>query len=85
MKLTKLQRHTAYILMLEEGKKYEYRFGVCATWNGLFYDHTWKNLKYILPELFRKRQYAHTSLLEFWFKSSKSRKLAIEQCIKETA
>ncbi len=95
MKLTKLQRHTAYIIMLYEldNAKYTVDMFLCNIWNNMTgkemihhaskgdYDHMDKTL----PELYRKRP---SRAYYAWFAVNiagvNKRRTFLKNCIKET-
>jgi len=85
MKLTKSQRHTAYILLLFELQTNStYRgfvTGLCWVWNNLNNRICHSKLPIILPELFDKRRRYCSS---YWFHTKKERIGALKQCIEET-
>ena len=88
MKLTKLQRHTAYIIMLAEAKTGEYYdYGMCFMFaehfdSSLYSDKIFKSM---LPELYRKRPKCNC----YWFYCNKQgwqqRIELLNQCVIETA
>lgn len=90
MKLTKLQRHTAYILMMHELENGADFLCECAAnlnipkfdWDSKWID---RNFIRILPELYSKKPMNPYST-ECWFHWSdkKSRKSIIKKCIEET-
>lgn len=93
MKLTKLQRHTLYIIMHYELKNNSISFflfktpykGFCHVLSEITIDHFWKGVELNdLPELKAKRP--AITYGAFWYKMYKHRqRLAIlEQCINET-
>lgn len=86
MKLKKLQRHTAYIIMLAECNE---DVGFCKLILDLFDIGDGGNeyvMKDHFPELFQKRP---ADCRSFWFPLSpdgnNKRKLLLQECIKETA
>lgn len=88
MKLTKLQRHTAYIIMLEESESF-YHTGFCWMIYYLFdigvgcYD---SSIEQFLPELYDKKPNTYGA---FWFDANRlgwqERIELLKQCINETA
>lgn len=90
MKLTRLQRHTAYILMLAELEENRTSC-LCSIWGstilkeqGLFIgNQTWRKLPEILCELFNKRTRGN-EYDDFWFNGYEERTKALTQCIIET-
>lgn len=84
MKLTKLQRHTAYIIMLAESNKLGY--GFCWMMLKLFYlTPSEIIIKRYFPELYRKRPPGGG---RFWFTVNRAgwqkRIKLLKQCIEET-
>lgn len=77
MKLTKLQRHTAYCIMLREFeemllKGYVDRFGFCWTVTYLFFDHTetdyWEgNILYFKEILKHRPDKPYQTFNDLWF------------------
>lgn len=89
MKLTKLQRHTAYIILLYEYETLKFRW-LCGTFHSvtdieLDPDFRFTNFKLMLPELWRKRQKGTDEHSLFLFESYEHRVAALKQCISETA
>lgn len=97
MKLTKLQRHTAYIIMLREAElfyDFDNDYGLCKMSYdvlGLYtycYGHkNWiYNISNYLPELWAKR--LTDSVYSSWFTKDKKgwdeRIKILKQCVKET-
>lgn len=90
MKLTKLQRYTAYCILLEEAEnpiRYDgflYRsddLGICYMWFCLTgYNYLYHTFKTILPELYAKRKGDG----KFYWDNWGERKEALKQCIIET-
>lgn len=92
MRLSKLQRHTMYIILHYEVGNIssidqdvstgEGIFGTCYCFNriadSIFFT---SQVEKILPELFNKRT---TNNNNIWFKNKKQRLTAIEQCVEET-
>lgn len=81
MKLTKLQRYTAYCIILEE---FESGDCLCKIWERITDDESWWYLNEILPELFAKRTLRYSDVITFWFNNDFERVAALQQCIKET-
>ena len=89
MKLTKLQRYTAYVIMLEELK--DCKRGLCLVWMKLTGEKRWhlgdSHLGNILPELWRKAKNKDGGS---WWDSKtdtaffNERAAALKECIKET-
>lgn len=92
MKLNKLQRHTAYILMLVEINKRPLRYGgFCEVINDVFdldvcepYKTGFPNFRETFPEIMNKITRDEVQYV-FLFSNWGERKTALEQCIKETA
>lgn len=96
MKLNRLQRHTAYVIMLAEAERPK-RFkdyGLCELSYDVFEfktegseSHWVDNIRLFFPELYKKR--TTDDNLSKWFEYSKkgwnSRKKILKQCINETA
>lgn len=89
MKLTKLQRYTAYVILLDEfmkplGDKY-WRICICLLFDEIF-GFGENDLHKILPELYAKRTVKPSGLIQnsTWFNSESERIAALKQCIKET-
>lgn len=88
MRLTKLQRHTAYILMLAESKKVLVRInGFCAMFHyelGFSILHAYSKSfpKRMFPELYKKS--IGLTEGEFYFNNWEEREAALQQCIIET-
>lgn len=90
MKLTKLQRYTAYCILLEEAENPAYYdgfvdksddWGICYMWLCLTgYEYLFDKFKKILPELYTKRKGDDTFYWDTW----EERKEALKQCIIET-
>lgn len=99
-KLTKAQRHIAYIIMREEAERpgefdsFKYRIpntlsnyhGFCFMYLLLFDDDSLKdNFKKALPELYAKKPYTDST---YWFRCDKNgwqqRIKLLNQCIIET-
>lgn len=82
MKLTKSQRHVAYIIILHEyTSKPIWYSGCCGVWNYFLPGCSWLDLNIILPELYDKRTDLDGA---FWFKNRKERIKSLKQCIEET-
>lgn len=86
MKLTRLQRHTAYIIMLAE---FEEEFGslfFCTLMYLFSLPQNQEAIRKYFPELWAKKP-RPTYTINCWFMSSeKGRRIDIlKQCIKETA
>lgn len=82
MRLTKLQRYTIYCVLLSE-KNDRLFGGICSLWGKLFEDASWMKLRYILPELHKKRTRGKR-FDEYWFGTHEERIAALQQCINET-
>lgn len=88
MRLTKIQRHTAYVLILYEIKRTGITY-VCTAFDRLVgmeldADGMFTNLKLILPELWKKRDDdAGEWSLALW-RSNADRIKALKDCISET-
>ena len=86
MKLTKLQRYTAYVILLEEFQQDP--DGICLVWYHLFGEIRWSldedHLGKILPELWGKRTTRIIKDRGSWFGTDEERKDALQQCILET-
>ena len=88
MKLTKLQRYTAYCILLEEAERpsdfwgfVTTDVGFCYIWYTLTGDGClFKRFKTELPELFSKRKIEGI----YFFRNWKERIAALKACIKET-
>lgn len=83
-KLTKLERFTAYCILLAEKKDLRcggYEFGFCNLWNKITGGISHYCLPETLPELYAK---AKSGYGPFWFGSTKERIAALKQCIIET-
>lgn len=89
MKLTKLQRYTAYCILLEEAENPGHHdgclfgsdcFGICYMWHCLTDDILYNYFNNTLPELYNKRKYHDWDYWNTW----EERKEAIKQCIIET-
>lgn len=92
MKLTKLQRHTAYILILEyinQEDKNGKRCCLCCSIDsicGVFLSATTNDAKSVFPEYWKKRDVAHyKNDGAYYFKTNSERIAALKQCISETA
>jgi len=88
MKLTKLQRHTAYIILLYETERNVF-FELCHTFRyiadiELDDDGFFTNLKTMLPELWDKRGHGKNEKSAFLWDTDAERISAIKQCIEET-
>ena len=89
MKLTKLERHMAYMIMLAEFEELEK--GLCLIWSGMTGEIRWGfgrlHLKHTLPELWDK---ADNKYGVSWFLALDDaeyvdkRITALKQCIEET-
>lgn len=91
-KLTKLQRHTAYLIMLVdiENGGYMKHCGFCSMFRYNYDIHVYgdKKFKKYFPELFRKKP-SGVKKNAYWFDTNsemswQKRKKLIKQCIKET-
>lgn len=85
MKLTKLQRYTAYCILYCEVNGY---LGLCrAAWDN--FGNTF-SIEESLPELFNKKSGNYFSFGEmyengrYWFKNNEERRSALKKCISET-
>ena len=88
MKLTKLQRHTAYIILLHEIEVsvllgicpiFSYMSGIELDDDGLF-----TKFKTMLPELWNKRRCGRNECYAFLWETDAERISALKQCIEET-
>lgn len=84
--LDKLERYTAYCILLKEMK--DNPQGICVIWYSLFKEISWldndKNLKHLLPELWEKRTSPVVRDTDSWFEDDNQRIEALKECIKET-
>jgi hypothetical protein len=83
MKLTKLQRYTAYCIIIEEIESRNNE-GCCSAYYKITGDESWRKLYNILPELFSKRTRLVVACYSFWFASPEERIEALKHCIIET-
>lgn len=84
MKLTKLQRHTAYIIMLDGFEKGKYRW-FCVSLNAFGFSMSEYAICKHLPELWKKKpKRLHTP--NYWFMEHETAKRIelLKQCINET-
>jgi hypothetical protein len=86
MKLTKSQRHTAYILMLAQLKKSTFLCSIFCDLTGIDLDEDsrFSNFKNILPELWLKKDPGESELSGILWKNKARRTKALKQCIEET-
>jgi hypothetical protein len=99
MKLNKLERHTAYIIMLAEAEKslkdYNYNWGLCWLINRCFgftnADVSSEDVEWMIDsvtELFPELQTAKPNGKMYWFpkgpEGTKQRIELLKQCIQET-
>ncbi len=84
MKLTKQQRHMAYMIMLAEGRSLKWFCPIAETCFGidLDNDNRFGNFKEMLPELYAKKKYEDDGA--FLFAGSSERISLLRKCITET-
>ena len=88
MKLTKLQRYTAYCILLEEAERPSELYGNVTTQGGICYmwylltgdGYLFNRFRTELPELFSKRKIEGI----YFFRNWKERIAALKACIEET-
>lgn len=89
MKLTKAQRHSAYIIMLHELETTETNW-LCSIFYKVFginldHDGAYTQFKETLPELWQHRDDGRNEYSTFLFDGKTKRMDALKKCIKETS
>lgn len=83
MKLNRLQRHTAYIIMLAEAEKMNSYESLCGLWSNKITGRWPNRLHLLLPELFKNAIYKNRNW--YWFDNKRQRIEALIKCVNKTA